>query len=236
MSADCCQVGSNASPQKSDAPPQLISTTQRAPINAAHELLFKVAQLRCPLVIGVGCGHLLAPTMAQVNRIEGVSQSYSNWTGTILRISARPGADRDAVAERVLAFLAADGQDPGRVQGAEVATSLRNEDWRDLSRITDLSSYEFKTVAKRRINAFADNEKLDSTQREKLLNIVDGLWDKSGVGLGSPRLDAAEYAAYWQNRREKFVAAYLERARELLTPEQVQRLVRDYGPHTNSPQ
>ena len=197
----------------------------------ANDVVFKVGQLQCPLVNGVGCGHLLAPRMDQLNRIDGVEGSFSNWTGTLIRVTVLPNTDREAVAERVQKFLAADGQNPVRVSGQELATSLKGHEWRDVNRVSELSSFEFLTVARRRINAFADSEKLDSPQRENLLSVVDGLWDKSSVGLGVPKPEATAYAAYWQSRREKFVAAYIEQVRGALTPKQIEKLVREYGPH-----
>lgn len=226
MSSDCCQVGADGA-GKSGA------TTQPMKFDLSHEVLFKVPQLGCPLVKGVGCGHLLAPRMSQINQIEGVSGTFSNWTGSLLRVEILPTADRETVAARVRTFLAADGQKPARVEGQELTALLSGVEWRDLSRITELSSYEFKTVAKRRIDAFADSEKLDSSKRQQLLSIVDSLWDKSSAGLDNPKADAAAYADYWQHRRDGFVTAYVEQAREVLTPEQVGRLIRDYGPHTN---
>src|SRR5258708_6152782 len=59
MSSDCCQVGAGVA-AKSGA------TTQPLKIDLSHEVLFKVSQLGCPLVKGVGCGHLLAPRMSQI--------------------------------------------------------------------------------------------------------------------------------------------------------------------------
>src|SRR5260221_12157208 len=91
----------------------------------ANDVMFKVGQLQCPLVNGVGCGHLLAPRMDQLNHLDGVGGSFSNWTGTLIRVTVLPNTDREAVADRVQKFLAADGQKPVPVSGQQLASSLK---------------------------------------------------------------------------------------------------------------
>jgi mercuric ion transport protein len=198
-------------------------------IDPAREIVFKVANLGCPLVNGVGCGHMLAPALSQLDSLEGVSRSYSNWTGTALRISVAPKTDPAAVAERVRSFLAADQQNPARVNGDELIQILNDEQWRAVDRIAELSAYEFHTFAKRQVGAFADDEKLDDPKRQKLLALVDEVWNKSGEGMGEPKPEAEAYGHYWQARCDKLVQLYAERARDLLTPEQVEKLVTQYG-------
>src|SRR5205085_10973701 len=89
-SADaCCDVPSTPSAAASEPPKE-----SRAPIDPAREIVFEVENLQCPAVKGVGCGSMLAPVLGRIDRIEGVADSFSNWTGTRLRVSAAPGADR----------------------------------------------------------------------------------------------------------------------------------------------
>src|SRR5882724_10682364 len=94
---------------------------------------------------------------------------------------------------------------------------------------TWLSSYEFHTFDKRQVGKFADDEKLDAPKRQKLLALVDDVWDKSGDGLGEPKPQADAYGQYWHDRRGKVVQLYADRARALLTPEQLDKLVKQYG-------
>ena len=51
-------------------------------IQPEHEIVFKVARMGCPLVEGVGCGHLLAPTLGEIDGVEGV--------GAVFRTGAAP--------------------------------------------------------------------------------------------------------------------------------------------------
>ena len=231
--AGCCEIPSTALTQATDAARSTNATT--AKIDPTHEVVFKVAKLECSLVNGVGCGHLLAPAMARLDRVDGVARTYSNWTGTLLRVSVAPTADREAVAERAKTALAADEQQPTRIEGGVLNDVLKKEDWRDTAHIVELSSYEFRTFAKHQVNAFADNEGLEEAKREKLLDLVDDVWDQSARGVAGPKPDASDYSAYWHGRRDKFIAAFTDQAKNVLTAEQIEKLLRDYSRHSWSP-
>lgn len=227
----CCAVPRPSMAELNDKPPAKSS----GPIDPAREIVFNVENLQCPAVNGVGCGSMLAPVMARVDRVNGVSRSFTNWTGTRLRISAAPGSDRNAVADRVGALLSADGRQPVRVEGSDFAQALQREDWYSTTRLVDLSSYEFRTIAKRRLAAFADAERLDKDRRDKLLSLVDPLWERSVEGLDQPGSGSGAYAQYWRARLDGFIGAYAERARDILTPEQVRKLLRLYHQRVKPP-
>lgn len=229
--SDCCAVPASQSEVMSDKPPKESS----GPIDSAREIVFNVENLQCPAVKGVGCGSMLAPVLARIDRVDGVSRSFTNWTGTRLRISAAPGADRTIVADRVGSLLSADGRKPVRVDGIEFTQALEREDWHSAARLVDLSSYEFRTIAKRRLAAFAGAERLDSRQREKLLGLVDQLWERSAEGLDQPGSEDGAYGKYWRARLDQFIGAFAERARDVLTPQQVQKLLRQYHQQVKPP-
>jgi copper chaperone CopZ len=195
-------------------------------IRPAREIVFNVARLGCPLVDGVGCGHLLAPTLGEIDAMDGVTSSFSDWTGTLIRVSVAKTTHREAVAERVRAVLAASQQEPLRVAGDDLTRALQRKDWRGADRIFELTSYEFNTVAKRRINDFASAERLKQSERVRLLDLVDELWEKAAQALDTPKPESEAYAMYWRNRMNMFVAEYAQRARELLSAEQVEKLIR----------
>ena len=137
--------------------------------------------------------------LAKIDAVVGVDHSYSNWTGTVLLVSAKPAADIRAVADQVQATLAADQQSPVRVNGEELSRLIDKEEWRGVDRIAELTSFEYKTVAKRRVSAYADEAKLDQPTREKLLAFVDELWDKAADGMSPPKPDES-CPTYWQQR------------------------------------
>lgn len=177
---------------------------------------------------GVGCGSVLWPVLTRLNQIDGVSRSFSNWTGSRLRISVAPGADRSAVAERVRQVLAAQDRQPKPMGGTQLSKALHGEDWYGAAHLVDLSSYEFRTIAKRRIAAFADAERLGAAQREKLIRLADRLWDKSAEGIDLPGPAPEAYRRYWRGRLGRFVHAYVEQARQVVTPRQAEGLSRLY--------
>lgn len=225
---DACCAAPAATPSEGQVnkPPKQ-SAVQMDP---SHEVVFEVESLQCPAVKGVGCGSMLWPVLTQINQIDGVSDSFANWTGMRLRVRVASGTDRNAVAERVRQLLASEECHPAVLTGAEFSQALKNEDWHDAARLVDLSSYEFRTIAKRRLQAFVDSEKLDTARRNKLMNLVDQLWEKSAEGLDLPASERDAYGQYWRARLNRFVGAYAERARDVLSAEQVQQLLRQYQP------
>lgn len=220
----CCAVPPDESAATGSAP----QTQPAEPIDLTREIVFKVESLQCPAVKGVGCGSMLAPVLAQLDHVAGVSRSFSNWTGTQVRISTAPGVDRDGVAERVGSLLSRDQRQPVRVEKRQLSEVLRAEHWYSATGLVDLSSYEFHSIARRRLAAFADAERLDPERREKLLKLVDSLWERSAQGLDLPGPGSEAYGQYWHTRLDQFIGAYSERARDVLTPEQVEKLLRQY--------
>jgi hypothetical protein len=144
----------------------------------------------------------------------------------MIRVSVEHAGERDAVSDRIRSALTGEQKTPVRLAGEELTRVLEKEDWRGVERICELTSYEFNTVARRTINAFADDEQLDQSQRERLVELVDELWEKTGADLARPNPEPDDYADYWQRRNAAFVAAYLQRTRELLTTEQHEKLAR----------
>src|SRR2546421_2974416 len=120
----CCDVATTSSVSQADRS----GTESQTPMDPAREVVFDVQNLECPAVKEVGCGSMLAPVLARLDRIEGVSRSFSNWTGTRLRISLAPGADRKAVAARVRALLSDDGRQPIETIGEAFTQALKKED------------------------------------------------------------------------------------------------------------
>lgn len=194
------------------------------PIVPGQELVFRAETLRCPLVEGVGCGHLLAPLLARLDRLEGVRQSMSNWTGTLVRVKVDDPAVIGRVAREVQAVLTAEGHSAQAVTAEEADKVLASEQWRGAARMVDLTSYEYHTFSLRTAKAFAEREKLDPDVAARLLRIVEEQWDAASKSMGPPNPEGDAYASYWHQRMSQFVDTALERAKPLLTPEQFERL------------
>lgn len=202
------------------------------PINPSREIVFTVSNLGCPLVDNVGCGHLLAPALAQIDGFEGVLRSYTNWTGTALRISLSPGADRDQVARTVRDYLASVRYEPNPLPEEMLAKSLKSEDWRGVERVFELTSYEYHTFSRQQIGDFADEQGLDQSKKARLLALVDGVWAKVAADVGTPGVGADEYSDYWKMRLDKIVDKFSHDAIELLSPEQIAELLKKHGRRT----
>jgi hypothetical protein len=198
-------------------------------LDPARQVVFDVKGLECCLVNGVGCGHLLAPQLAALDRVPGVQKSFSNWTGTKLRIVVAPSADANAVADRVRDLLAESSHDATRLLGNDLAEALRIEQWYGAERAVELTAYEYHTFARRQLGAFAKDQKLDDALRQKLLALLDDLWDRAADGLAKPSADGDAYQSYWRDRRSRLIALFTERAKELLTPQQIDELIKKYA-------
>jgi hypothetical protein len=206
--ADCCAPAS---------PKQTASSSNSAKVDIARQLVFKVEGLTCPAVKGLGCGHRIAPVLARLNKIEGVEKSFTNRTGTLLRISVAPSADRDKVAAAVRDDLTKDNRKPVLLEGEELQQTLAKEKWGSPG---DLSAIEFRTLALYRVKTFAQTEKLDKDTMPQLLKLAARQWDRLAQGEDCCKQQSAD----WLTRFHSFAATLAESAKELLSAEQAKRL------------
>jgi len=143
----------------------------------------------------------------------------------MVRVSVDPAADRDKVEEQVVKLLSDDQRNPKRATGAEFKQALDNEQWRKKERIDELSAIEFRTLGLRRVRTFAEDEKLDEDTTEKLIKIVEEEWDRL-MNEVFPNKQKETGKTDWAARCGQCAAAVVERAKSLLTAEQVERLKR----------
>jgi hypothetical protein len=188
-------------------------------LDPARQIVFRVEGLTCPAVKGLGCGHRLAPVLARLNKIDGVERSFSNRTGTLLRIAVAPSADRDKVAAAVREDLTRDNRKPVLLTGAELKEALEKEEWHLPG---ELSAIEFRTLALDRVKTFAQAEKLDTETAAKLVKIAEQQWErlaKAGDCCGKNKQPAD-----WLTQFQQFAVSVPEQAKELLPAEQAERL------------
>jgi hypothetical protein len=77
--------------------------------------------------------------LARLNEVSGVEGSFANQSGTLIRLSLRPGADPKRVAveaSRVLREQTGDRVGVRLEEGA-TAAALQREDWRDEGRVAE---------------------------------------------------------------------------------------------------
>jgi hypothetical protein len=189
--------------------------------DAARNAVFRVQSLECPAVRGLGCGHLLAPELAGLDKLEGVERSLANRNGTMIRVTVAAAADREKVAGAVAKYLADNKRAPVRLAGDELTRVLDQEEWRDAGRIGELSAIEFHTLALHRVKTFAKVEKLDKEAAAKLVQIAEQQWERISQ---EAKNDRATQPEEWASRcRKSLLPVLLERVKDVLTAEQVER-------------
>ena len=84
---------------------------------------------------------MLAPVLAQLDKIEGVNRSYVNYSGTLIRLTLKPTANQDEVLKSASKILNDDESlSPARVVNVEA------EEWRDVDHVKELTAIEWRTV------------------------------------------------------------------------------------------
>ena len=215
----CC-----AAPQAKASAAADVAAGEKGTFQAGREVLFKVESLACPMVSGVGCGHKLAPMIGKMNGVEGVEEAFANWSGEEIRVVVRRAEEREATAKRVENLLSGERQKPVAVEGAELERAIVGQAWFGAGKIGELTSFEFRTMAKRRVEGFALKEKLADATKEKLLAIVEREWQKHGAHPGTLPGDDEGYGNYWKARLTEFKAAVAMGAKEILTAQEFEDL------------
>ena len=172
---------------------------------------------------GIGCGHRLGPVLRRLDQIDGVEASSANYTGTLLRISAKSGANREQVANAVEGDLTANKRSPSRLQADEMRKALSGEIWRGVHEIGQLSAIEFRKLNLGWVMAFAKAEKLDEKVSDKLLKVAESQW-LAAQQASAKEADLLPHQIDWRNRCTQFAEAVAQRSTEWLTPDQCQRL------------
>jgi hypothetical protein len=114
--------------------------------------------------------------LERLDKIDGVEASSANHTGTLIRISVKARADGEQVAAAVQKDLTASKGNPTRLVGEELRKTLQDEEWRDITRIGQLSAIEFRKLNLDRVKAFVEKEKLDKDVADKLLKLAETEW------------------------------------------------------------
>jgi hypothetical protein len=89
--------------------------------------------------------------LARLEQIDGVECSFADESGTLIRLSLRPGADPGKVAGAVRRVLSEQAGDyvPVPLDGGAAAAALQREEWRDKSQVAEFAATERGTSARR---------------------------------------------------------------------------------------
>jgi hypothetical protein len=219
--ADESSYWGSSSTDECCAPVEMFAVQSRAPelpMNSDEQIVFKLEGLGCPAVSGIGCGHMLHPLLASLDKIDGVQASFANFTGSMIRVSVNRADDRERVAE--LARRAVAANDPVALSGEELDLALTNQQWRESSQVGELSAIEFRTIVFARIKAFAQTENLDKQTTDKLTELAKAQWQRIEQGA---KKDKATLPEDWLNRVKKSIPDFLSRVKDVLSDAQFER-------------
>lgn len=161
--------------------------------------------------------------LARLDEIDGVERTQANHAGTLVCVLLNASTEKRQVADAVLRVLTEEKRAPVRLAGADLHQALAKEQWRDASQVGELFAIEFRTLVARRVKAFAKSEQLSTELAEQLVKVAEDVFDEfaeTATDLTNEQADAAT----WANRRAKFASALVERAKQLLPDEQLERL------------
>jgi hypothetical protein len=155
-----------------------------------------------------------------LDKIEGVERSYANQTGNMVRLAVAAKDNPAKVAEQALKVLNDEKRSPVRLTGNELIDALGKQQWRESERVSELSAIEFRTLGLRRMRAFAEREKLDKETTDKLVRIAEEEWDLLAK-QNAPGEPEKPGTVDWAVRCRQFDDAVVNRAKSILTTEQV---------------
>ena len=163
--------------------------------------------------------------LARFDKIDGVEKSLANRTGTMVRVSLTPKANREKVAMEVQRILTDQRRKPVLVKGDDLKAALAKEEWFETGRVGELSNIEFSILALRgRVKRFAQTEKLDKAATEKLVKIAEHQWNRFNARSEKDKDKQVDKNKDQEARAEKLARAVTEEAKGLLTAQQSQKL------------
>lgn len=155
--------------------------------------------------------------LVQLNRINGVEASSTNTAGTLVHIDLAEGADSAAIVTQLESLFKEQGRTAFRLLGDDLATALRDEDWREANQVHELSEIEFRTVFLRRVKQFAETATLPPSTADQLVK-----WSNEVIAE-TPKSNAN---TDWTGFCSSLEKALLKRAAQVLSQEQSRELER----------
>jgi hypothetical protein len=90
--------------------------------------------------------------LARLDAIRGVNKSFANQSGTMVRVQVVADANLEQIMEDLTGVLQDEaGRSPERVPVDESMQLLEHEEWRDATRVAELSMIEFRTLTVRAV-------------------------------------------------------------------------------------
>lgn len=106
--------------------------------------MFESQDYMCGAEEGLGCGLVLAPMLADLDRLAGVEESRTSWSGRFIRIELEPDADVERVASAAAAVV---GGEPHRAPAVPREGHTAGERWLNSDETVQLSRHEAGVLA-----------------------------------------------------------------------------------------
>jgi hypothetical protein len=151
--------------------------------------------------------------LARLNKIHGVQRSLANREGTLIRVSTTT----DQVTGAVFQVLVDEKWNPKLLTADDLRDARADDNWFGPD---ELSAIEFRTLVLRQLREFAKTEKLDDPTTDHLVKFAEETWDRLGQAAEAEKGNQSSDGTDWAERCEKFTAAFLIKAKDVLTPEQ----------------
>ena len=86
--------------------------------------------------------------LARLDKVVGTDRSFVNYSGTLIRVSLRAEADLEKVLDDVARVLNDEAEDGSvmRLPAADATRALQGEEWRDITRVRELTAIESRTL------------------------------------------------------------------------------------------
>jgi hypothetical protein len=160
--------------------------------------------------------------LARLDKLEGVAESRVDWTGRIILILLREGAEPDSVAHHAAEHLGSGAARQAPPSEAETIESFRRgEPWMRAGETLELSQHESKVLGKS-LAARAGGSIRDEAHRRRLESILEEEFLAVFTRIHAGELTLGEAL----KRGESEIGPRIQkRLLEFLTPEQTQSVM-----------
>lgn len=141
----------------------------------------------------------------------------ANHSGSLVRISLVDGANPSDVAMELETILKDQKRKPKPLSGDALTKAIAGEQWRTVETVGELSEIEFRTVFAKRVKEYADSNGFDEATKAKLIELSEQVLAETA---------ASKQDTNWTAFCEGLAARMLEKAKEILTDEQLGELAK----------
>lgn len=159
--------------------------------------------------------------LAQIEKVDGVTESRVDWAGRYFLLKLAPGGTPDEVASKASSVLKGAKRLDAAREGEQIAAYKRGEPWMRSGETLKLSEHEAKVLGERFGNRAAEVAGLNLEQTQRLLEVFQKELTSAFV-----RLKGTDAHLPMKFRQEcpALIARVAERCRTFVTDEQAKKI------------